>query len=90
MSLMWISPHTTAPPGATARNATGTSSPADANRIAASSSSGGVSSDPPAHSAPTSRANACARSSPGRVNANTRRPCQRATCVTMCAAAPKP
>ena len=58
MSVMWISPHTTIPPGATAASAAGTSSPAGANRIAASSSSGGRSSEPPAHSAPTSRANA--------------------------------
>ncbi len=33
---------------------------------------------------------ACAAASPGRVNANTRRPCQAATCAIRCAAAPKP
>ena len=33
--------------------------------IAASSGSGGGSSEPPAHSAPSSRANACASASPG-------------------------
>ena len=44
----------------------------------------------PAHSAPR-RARSCSpASSPGRVNANTRRPSWRATWQTMCAAAPKP
>ena len=68
----------------------GTSSPAGAKMIAASSSSGGGS----AERRPTRRRararSACAAASPGRVNAKTRRPWWRATCATMCAAAPKP
>src|SRR6266511_2188464 len=88
MSLMWIPAHTTVPPFATAASAAGTSSPAGAKMIAASSSSGGL--PAPAHSAPSSRANACASTSRSRVTANTRRPSCRATCATMCAAAPKP
>ena len=57
---MWIPPQTTVPPGARARSATGTSAPSGAKTIAASSGSGGASSEPPAHTAPSSRANACA------------------------------
>ncbi len=90
MSLIAISAQTTTPPGATARSANGTSAPAAAKTIAASSGSGGSSVDPPAHSAPSSRANACVATSPGRVNAKTRRPWCRATCVRMCAAPPNP
>ncbi len=45
-------PQTTRPPLRTAASALGTSAPTGANRMAASSGSGGVSSDPPAHSAP--------------------------------------
>ncbi len=86
---MWMPAQTTAPPGASARSATVTSSPTGAKMIAASSSSG-RSSEPPAHSAPSSRANACVAVSPGRVNANTRRPWCTATWQTMCAEAPKP
>src|SRR3989442_1127572 len=71
---MWIPPQITAPPLSTARSAAGTSAPTGANRIAASSGSGGAASDDPAHSAPSSRANRCAPKSPGRVNANTRPP----------------
>src|SRR3972149_2534639 len=52
MSLMWMPAQTTVPPGSTARRATGTSSPAGANRIAASSGSGGASPPAPAHPAP--------------------------------------
>ena len=44
----------------------------------------------PAHSAPICRANSWEAVSPGRVKAKTRRPWWRATCVTMCAAAPYP
>ena len=58
MSLMWIPAQTTEPPFATAASAAGTSSPTGAKMIAASSSSGGA--PAPAHSAPSSRANACA------------------------------
>jgi hypothetical protein len=90
MSLMWMPPQTTVPPGATARSAAGTSAPTGAKRIAASSSSGGRSSDAPAHAAPSSRAKRWASSSPRRVKANTFRPWWRATWATMCAAAPKP
>src|SRR5215211_3123405 len=52
MSLMWMPAHTTAPPFASARSASGTSAPAGAKTIAASSSSGGRSPDSPTHSAP--------------------------------------
>ena len=90
MSDMWIPAHTTVPPGATARSATGTSAPTGANTIAASSGSGGPSSESPAHSAPSSRANAWPSMSPGRVSANTRRPSWAAIWQTMCAEAPKP
>ena len=90
MSLMWIPAQTTEPPFSTARRATGTSSPTGAKMIAASSGSGGSSPDAPAHSAPSERANACPSASPSRVNANTRRPCQRATWAITWADAPKP
>ena len=56
---MWIPAQTTVPPFARTASAAGTSSPAGAKTIAASSSSGGRSSLPPAHSAPRLRANAC-------------------------------
>ena len=58
-----------------ARSAAGTSSPTGAKMIAASSGSGGRSSEPPAQTAPSSRANVLAAASPGRVKAKTRRPC---------------
>ncbi len=54
---------------ATAFSAAGTSAPTGAKMIAASSGSGGVSSEPPAHAAPSSRAKSCAAVSPGRVKA---------------------
>ena len=71
---MWIPPQTTVPPGATARSAAGTSAPSGAKMIAASSGSGGGAPEPPAHTAPSRRANSCAASSPGRVKAKTRGP----------------
>ncbi len=77
-------------PGADAARAAGTRAPTGANRMAASSGSGGASSDAPAHSAPSPRAKACAAASPRRVNANTRCPAWRASCATRWAAAPKP
>ena len=52
--------------------------------------SGGVSSEPPAHAAPRRLAKDCVAMSPGRVNANTDRPCHLATCATMWPAAPNP
>src|SRR3989304_2160932 len=55
MSLMWMPAQTTVPPGSTARRATGTSSPAGANRIAASGGSGGASPGAPGPSAPRAR-----------------------------------
>ena len=88
--VIWIPAQTTLPPGARAFSACGTSSPAEAKMIAASSSSGGSSSLPPAQLAPRLRANSWVRSSPGRVKANTSRPCQTATWQIMCAAEPKP
>jgi hypothetical protein len=87
---MWIPAQTTTPPRASTCSADGTSAPTGAKTIAASSSSGGRSSEPPAHSAPRLRANACPSVSPGFVNANTRRPWLRATWATMWAEAPKP
>jgi len=54
---MWIPAQTTVPPLDTAFRATGTSAPTGAKMIAASSASGGVSSEPPAQAAPHSRAN---------------------------------
>jgi hypothetical protein len=68
----------------------GTSPPAGAKMIAASSGGGGSSSEPPAQTEPSRSANAWLPTSPGRVNANTDRPCDLASCVRMCAAAPKP
>ena len=62
---MWMPPHTTTPPGATARSAAGTSAPTGAKISAASSGSGGASSDPPAQTAPRRRAKSCAAWSPG-------------------------
>ena len=57
---------TTTPPLRTARSAAGISAPTGAKMIAASSSSGGRSSELPVQAAPSSRANACASSSPAR------------------------
>ena len=88
MSLMWMPAQTTAPPFTTFRSAAGTSSPAGAKMIAASSAC--RSPAPPAHTAPIPRANSCAATSPSRVNAYTSRPSARAICVTICAAEPKP
>src|SRR6266511_374409 len=90
MSLMWMPAQTTVPPGAVARSAAGTSAPTGANRIAASSDSGGVSPDAPAHSSPSERAKAWASASPPRVNAKTRWPAWRASCATTWPAAPNP
>jgi hypothetical protein len=90
MSVMWIPAQTTTPPLRTARRASGTTSPAGANTIAASSSTGGASPTAPAQEAPSARANAWPSVSPARVKASTERPSQVATWLTMCAAAPKP
>ena len=57
---MWIPAHTTTPPGAVARSAAGTSSPAGAKMIAASSGSGPSAIASPAHSAPSDIASSCA------------------------------
>jgi hypothetical protein len=69
MSDMWMPPQTTRPPFLTALRAIGTSAPTGAKMIAASSGSGGTSSEPPAQTAPSDFANACAASSPVRVKA---------------------
>ena len=69
MSLMWIPAQTTVPPFATACSAAGTKDPMGAKISAASSGTGGTASDPPAQTAPSSRANDWAAMSPGRVNA---------------------
>jgi hypothetical protein len=66
---MWMPPQTTRPPFFTALRARGTSAPTGAKMMAASSGSGGLSSEPPAQAAPSERAKACAASSPGRVKA---------------------
>src|SRR5438067_13297694 len=62
------------PPGSSALSAAGTSAPTGAKIKAASSASGGVVSESPAHSAPRLRANCCFLVSPGEVKAKTRRP----------------
>src|SRR3984885_12521858 len=59
-------PQTTRPPLRNAASAAGTSAPTGANKIAASSGSGGRSSDPPPHSTPTQRGHARPGWSPGR------------------------
>ena len=59
MSDMWMPPQTTRPPFFTARRAAGTSAPTGAKMTAASSNSGGISSEPPAQTAPSERANVC-------------------------------
>ena len=87
---MWMPAHTTLPPGASALSAAGTSSPAGAKMIAASSSSGGRWELSPVHTAPRLAAKAWPRSSPARVNAYTSRPWWTATWQIMCAAEPKP
>ena len=56
MSLMWMPAQTTRPPLRTAFSAVGTRSPTAAKMMAISSGCGGVSSDPPAHAAPSERA----------------------------------
>ena len=53
---MWMPAHTTTPPGAHARSAATTSSPAGAKMIAASSGSGAGPVESPAHSAPSDSA----------------------------------
>src|SRR5262245_22478071 len=90
MSDMWMPAQTIVPPLAVARSAFGTSVPTGAKMIAPSSSSGGGSSDQPAHSQPSSSANARPSSSPWRTKPNSRRPSWRATCAMMWADAPKP
>ena len=61
MSLIWMPPHTTTPPLRDAFSAAGTRAPTGAKMMAASSCSGGISSEPPAHAAPSARAKSCAR-----------------------------
>jgi hypothetical protein len=58
MSLMWMPPHTTRPPFLMVRKAAGTRLPAGAKMMAASSGSGGASSEAPAQAAPSARAKA--------------------------------
>ena len=52
---MWMPAHTTVPPFSIARSAAGTSAPTGAKITAASSRTGGAVSEPPAHTAPSSR-----------------------------------
>jgi len=82
-------PQTTRPPFFTARSATGTSAPTGAKMMAASSGSGGVSSDPPAQTAPSERANP-APPCPGAGERIDAAPCHAATCARICAAAAEP
>ena len=58
MSLMWMPAQTTIPPGRTAFSVVGTSDPTGANRIAASSGSGGASWLPCADAQPSDKASA--------------------------------
>ena len=90
MSLMWMPPQTTRPPLRTAASAGGNERADRREEDRRVERPGGLSSEPPAQSAPSERANACPAASPGRVKAKTRRPCQRPTWAMMCAAAPKP
>src|SRR5215510_8448100 len=60
-------PQTTRPPFFTALSASGTSAPTGAKMMAASSGSGGTSSEPPAQTAPSDFARPCAAASPARV-----------------------
>ena len=69
MSLIWMPPHTTTPPLRTAFRAAGTSAPTGAKMMAAPSFSGGISSEPPAHTAPSCFAKSWAATSPGLVKA---------------------
>ena len=91
MSLMWMPAQTTVPPGATAaqrerhERADGREDDRGVERLGRRARS-----EPPAHAAPSSRANAC-----GRVVARAREGVDlaalpAATCARMCAAAPKP
>ncbi len=66
---MWMPAQTTRPPFRTAASAFGTSAPTGANRMAASSGSGGAASESPAQRAPSERAKACDAASFARVNA---------------------
>src|ERR1051326_2117341 len=68
MSLIWMPPQTTDPPGFTARSASGTRSPTGAKMIAASRGSGGGLSESPVQTATMPSANAPAFSSPTRSN----------------------
>src|SRR5207244_3352539 len=65
MSLIWMPPDTTVPPFFVAARAAGTSAPTGAKISAASSGSGGGRSEPPAHSAPSERAQTCVPRLPG-------------------------
>ena len=76
------------PPWSSARSATGTSSPAGANRIAESSGSGGAASAGPAEAAPSSRASS--RAFAERVSTCTVAPWASATWAATCADAPNP
>ena len=84
MSDMWMPAQTTRPPLRTAFSAAGTSAPTGAKMIAQSSGSGGacVGAAGPA-GAELAREMPVPATSPGRVNAKTSRPCQRATCAMM-------
>src|SRR5262249_38709593 len=64
MSVIWMPPQTTRPPFFTALSAIGTSAPTGAKMIAASSGSGGISSQPPAQTAPRDLANPWRASAP--------------------------
>ena len=88
---MWIPAQTTVAALGDARaSAAGTSSPAGAKMIAASSSSGGAPGAARPLGAELARERLRVLVARAREREQTRRPCARATCATMCAAAPKP
>ncbi len=83
-------PQTTIPPLRTAASARGTSAPTGAKMIAASSGSGGVSSEPPAQTRAESARELLRRAvARAREGEDARGPAI-ATCARICAAAPKP
>ena len=65
-----------------------TRSPTGANKIAASSGSGGISDGPPTKEAPSDRASSCA--CVPRVITDSEAPWASATCAARCALPPKP
>ena len=91
MSLIWMPPHTTVPPLRVAASAAGTSAPTgreDQRRVELLGRALVRAAGP--YRAEAAREILRRRCRPARVKAKTSRPWWRATCATMCAAAPKP